>query len=119
LKYNKVKIQSESSKGVLGAALQLNSPKQWWITSNGDILPTVWGKSCWRYSHRKYHSGRVNFMVSLNKYLALIQERPDLFRNLGELGEIKIIHDPEWIIAVQNGFRQNCAPKEILSIGLT
>lgn len=34
-------------------------------------------------------------MNSLQKYLALVHERPDMFRNSGDIGEIKIITDGE------------------------
>src|SRR5215208_1244484 len=40
-------------------------------------------------------------MDPLKKYFSLLQERPDLFRNTGEPGEIKIITDPQRIQAEQ------------------
>jgi len=44
-------------------------------------------------------------MDPLQKYLALMQERPDMFRNKGEKGEIKIITDEKRILAEQKKIR--------------
>lgn len=44
-------------------------------------------------------------MDSLRKYLALMQERPDMFRNKGEEGEIKIIADENRILFEQKKIR--------------
>lgn len=44
-------------------------------------------------------------MDSFKMYLALMQERPELFRNTGEPGEVKIIKDPERILAEQRRIR--------------
>lgn len=44
-------------------------------------------------------------MDSLQKYLTLMQENPDLFRNKGEIGEIKIITDEKRILAEQKKIR--------------
>ena len=44
-------------------------------------------------------------MSILNKYLTLIKENPDMFRNSGELGEIKIITDEKRILAEQKKIR--------------
>lgn len=44
-------------------------------------------------------------MNTLKKYLKLIEERPDLFRNTGEAGEIKIITDEKRILAEQKKIR--------------
>jgi ADP-ribose pyrophosphatase len=44
-------------------------------------------------------------MNTLEKYLTLMQERPELFRNKGEKGEIKIITDKNRILAEQKKIR--------------
>jgi ADP-ribose pyrophosphatase len=44
-------------------------------------------------------------MDALKKYLRLIEERPDMFRNTGEAGEIKIIADEKRILAEQKKIR--------------
>jgi ADP-ribose pyrophosphatase len=44
-------------------------------------------------------------MDSLSKYLALAQERPDMFHNKGDEGEIKIITDKDRIIVEQKKIR--------------
>jgi ADP-ribose pyrophosphatase len=44
-------------------------------------------------------------MDILKKYLNLMQERPELFRNKGEKGEIKIITDEDRILAEQRKIR--------------
>lgn len=44
-------------------------------------------------------------MNSLRKYLALVKERPDMFRNSGDVGEIKIITDEKRILAEQKKTR--------------
>ncbi len=44
-------------------------------------------------------------MNALKKYLKLIEELPDLFRNKGEKGEIKIITDEKRILAEQKKIR--------------
>ncbi len=44
-------------------------------------------------------------MNSLRKYLTLMQEHPDWFRNKGEVGEIKIITDHKRILAEQRKIR--------------
>jgi ADP-ribose pyrophosphatase len=44
-------------------------------------------------------------MNTLKKYLKLIEERPDMFRNTGEAGEIKIITDEKRILAEQKKIR--------------
>lgn len=44
-------------------------------------------------------------MNTLKKYLKLIEERPDMFRNTGESGEIKIIADEKRIRAEQKKIR--------------
>jgi len=44
-------------------------------------------------------------MNSLRKYLALVKERPDMFRNSGDVGEIKIITDEKRILAEQKKIR--------------
>jgi len=44
-------------------------------------------------------------MNTLKKYLKLIEERPDMFRNTGETGEIKIITDEKRILAEQKKIR--------------
>lgn len=44
-------------------------------------------------------------MDTLKKYLTLMKERPDLFRNSGEEGEIKIITDEKRICAEQKRIR--------------
>lgn len=44
-------------------------------------------------------------MNTLKKYLKLIEERPDMFRNTGEKGEIKIITDEKRILAEQKKIR--------------
>jgi ADP-ribose pyrophosphatase len=44
-------------------------------------------------------------MDALSKYFSLIRERPDMFRNKGEKGEIKIITDKERILAEQKKIR--------------
>ncbi|HLO15075.1 MAG TPA: NUDIX domain-containing protein [Anaerolineales bacterium] len=44
-------------------------------------------------------------MDSFKMYLELMQERPELFRNTDEPGEIKIIKDPERILAEQKRIR--------------
>lgn len=61
-------------------------------------------------------------MDSLTMYLNLMQERPDLFRNLDEPGEIKIIHDPERIrteqARLQAEMREKGKPEHYVEIGL-
>lgn len=58
----------------------------------------------------------------LTKYLSLMQERPELFRNLGEPGEIKIIHDRERIRAeqarLQAEMREKGKPEHYIEIGV-
>jgi ADP-ribose pyrophosphatase len=44
-------------------------------------------------------------MNTLKKYLKLIEERPDMFRNTGKKGEIKIITDEKRILAEQKKIR--------------
>ena len=44
-------------------------------------------------------------MGILNKYLTLIKENPDMFRNSGDIGEIKIITDEKRILAEQKKIR--------------
>jgi ADP-ribose pyrophosphatase len=44
-------------------------------------------------------------MDTLKKYLTLMQERPDMFRNSGDAGEIKIIADKKRILAEQKKVR--------------
>jgi len=44
-------------------------------------------------------------MNSLNKYFSLMEERPDLFQNRGEMGEIQIITDKKRIVAEQKKIR--------------
>jgi ADP-ribose pyrophosphatase len=44
-------------------------------------------------------------MDSLTKYLSLMQERPEMFRNAGEKGEIKIITDEQRILTEQKKLR--------------
>jgi hypothetical protein len=46
-------------------------------------------------------------MDTLKKYLILMKERPDMFRNKDEKGEIKIITDEERILAEQKKIRAN------------
>ena len=44
-------------------------------------------------------------MDSLSKYFSLMQERPELFRNTGEPGEIRIIDNKERILSEQERMR--------------
>ena len=59
---------------------------------------------------------------SLTRYLTLLNERPELFRNLDEPGEIKIIHDPERIRAeqarLQAEMRAKGKPEHYIEIGV-
>lgn len=59
---------------------------------------------------------------SLTRYLTLMQERPELFRNLDEPGEIKIIHDPERIRTEQSRLqaemRAKGQPEHYIEIGV-
>jgi ADP-ribose pyrophosphatase len=61
-------------------------------------------------------------MDPLNRYFALMQERPELFRNTGESGEIKIIYDPERILAeqqrIQAELRAQGKPEHWIDIGV-
>ncbi len=61
-------------------------------------------------------------MDYLSRYLALIQERPELFRNTGEQGEIKIIQDPERIRVeqerIQAKLRSEGKPENWIDIGV-
>jgi hypothetical protein len=61
-------------------------------------------------------------LSSLTKYLALMKEHPSLFRNSGEMGEIKIINDPERIKIeqkrIRNELRKNGQPESWIKIGL-
>lgn len=61
-------------------------------------------------------------MNSLNKYLKLIEERPDFFINTGEVGEIKIIKDAERIRREQKKLRAELhnhgKPEEWIDIGV-
>lgn len=51
-------------------------------------------------------------MDALKKYLALMQERPDMFRNSGEKGEIKIITDEKRIRVEQKKIRAKLKKEE-------
>ncbi|MBI5942981.1 MAG: NUDIX hydrolase [Chloroflexi bacterium] len=61
-------------------------------------------------------------MNSLHKYLTLIKEHPEMFRNSGEVGEIKIITDERTIITEQEKLRkhlrENGQPIEWIEIGV-
>ncbi len=61
-------------------------------------------------------------MDPLEKYFSLMQERPDLFRNTGEPGEIKIITDPQRIHAeqrrIQAELRAQGKPEYWIDIGV-
>ena len=61
-------------------------------------------------------------MDSLARYLALMQERPDLFHNPGDPGEIKIIHDPDQIRSeqqrIQEKLRAEGKPEHYIDIGI-
>ncbi len=59
---------------------------------------------------------------SLNRYLQLMQERPDLFRNLNEPGEIRIIQDAEKIrseqMRLQAEMQDKGLPEHYVEIGI-
>jgi ADP-ribose pyrophosphatase len=61
-------------------------------------------------------------MDSLNRYLELMHEFPELFRNLGEPGEIKIIYDPDRIRSeqkrIQSELRAKGKPEDYINIGI-
>jgi len=61
-------------------------------------------------------------MDPLNRYLELMHEHPELFRNLGEPGEIKIIHDPDRIRTeqkrIQAELRAKGRPEHYIEIGV-
>jgi ADP-ribose pyrophosphatase len=61
-------------------------------------------------------------MDPLKRYFALVQERPEFFRNTGEPGEIKIILDPERILAeqqrIQAELRAQGKPEHWIDIGV-
>jgi ADP-ribose pyrophosphatase len=61
-------------------------------------------------------------MDSFKRYLDLMEERPDLFRNTGEQGEIRIIHDPDRILAeqkrIQEELHANGKPEHYIDIGI-
>jgi len=61
-------------------------------------------------------------MDSFKRYLDLMEERPDLFHNTGEQGEIKIIHDPHRILAeqkrIQEELRASGKPAHYIDIGI-
>lgn len=56
------------------------------------------------------------------RYLKLMQEHPELFRNKGEPGEVKIIHDAERILSeqkrIQAELRAKNLPEHYIDIGL-
>jgi ADP-ribose pyrophosphatase len=61
-------------------------------------------------------------MNSLRKYLTLAQEHPEMFRNSGEVGEIKIITDEKIIITeqekIRERLRENGQPIDWIDIGV-
>lgn len=61
-------------------------------------------------------------MDKFKEYLKLMKKRPDLFRNLDEPGEIRVIHDPERILAEQNRIqaelRAKNLPEHYIEIGI-
>ncbi|RJP53889.1 MAG: NUDIX hydrolase [Anaerolineaceae bacterium] len=61
-------------------------------------------------------------MDSFAMYIALMKERPELFRNTGEKGEIKIILEPERILAEQRRIREELRaegnPEHWIDIGV-
>ena len=61
-------------------------------------------------------------MDSFAMYLALMKERPELFKNTGDQGEVKIILDPERIIAeqkrIQAELRVEGHPEHWIDIGV-
>lgn len=61
-------------------------------------------------------------MDSFKRYLSLIQERPELFTNTGAKGEIKIITNPERILAEQKRIQKDLHlkgfPKHWIDIGV-
>lgn len=61
-------------------------------------------------------------MDSLSRYFSLMQEHPEMFRNTGELGEIKIIQDPERIRVeqrvIQAKLRADGKPENWIDIGI-
>lgn len=61
-------------------------------------------------------------MNSMQKYLALIREHPEMFRNSGDVGEIKIITDEKRILAEQRKIRarlkEEGKPTEWIDIGV-
>jgi ADP-ribose pyrophosphatase len=61
-------------------------------------------------------------MDPMSKYLTLMQQRPELFHNTGEAGEIKILQDPERIRAeqqrIQAKLRSEGKPENWIDIGV-
>lgn len=61
-------------------------------------------------------------MNSIQKYFTLLMERPDLFHNLNEPGEIKIITDPKRIRIeqkrIQEELRAKGKPEHYIDIGI-
>lgn len=55
-----------------------------------------------RMAFERYPRG---YMDSLKKYLALVQDHPDWFRNTGETGEIKVLVDETRILGEQKRIR--------------
>lgn len=61
-------------------------------------------------------------MDFLSKYLVLVREQPDLFRNTGEEGEVKVITDPNRIRIeherLKENFRNAGKPENWIDIGI-